>query len=72
MAEETNYTISELNSGNVLKLFILWLSFIGWFLLAAFIGMFPFNLLVIFISPYYNNCLSFLLKSNQETGRWRS
>lgn len=58
MAEETNYTISELNSENVPMLFILWLSFIGWFLLAAFIGMFTFKLSFIFISPYYNTTVS--------------
>lgn len=65
LVENPDYTASEalreskrIMKGQKLKLFVLWLSFIGWFLLAAFIGMFTFNLSFIFISPYYNITVS--------------
>ncbi|PGY17772.1 DUF975 family protein [Bacillus cereus] len=65
LVENPDYTASEalreskrIMKGQKLKLFVLWLSFIGWFLLAAFIGMFTFNLSFIFISPYYNTTVS--------------
>ncbi|EJS66677.1 hypothetical protein ICY_04882 [Bacillus cereus BAG2X1-3] len=65
LVENPDYTASEalreskrIMKGQKFKLFVLWLSFIGWFLLAAFIGMFTFNLSFIFISPYYNTTVS--------------
>ncbi|KKC52237.1 group-specific protein [Bacillus sp. UMTAT18] len=65
LVENPDYTASEalreskrIMKGQKLKLFVLWLSFIGWFLLAAFIGMFTFNLSFIFIYPYYNTTVS--------------
>lgn len=65
LVENPDYTASEalreskrIMKGQKLKLFVIWLSFIGWFLLAAFIGMFTFNLSFIFISPYYNTTVS--------------
>ncbi|MGF2623996.1 DUF975 family protein, partial [Bacillus cereus] len=65
LVENPDYTASKalreskrIMKGQKLKLFVLWLSFIGWFLLAAFIGMFTFNLSFIFISPYYNTTVS--------------
>ena len=65
LIENPDYTASEalreskrIMKGHKFKLFVLWLSFIGWFLLTAFIGMFTFNLSFIFISPYYNTTVS--------------
>ncbi|PGA08343.1 DUF975 family protein [Bacillus toyonensis] len=65
LVENPDYSASEalreskrIMKGQKLKLFVLWLTFIGWFLLAAFIGMFTFNLSFIFISPYYNTTVS--------------
>ena len=65
LIENPDYTASEalreskrIMKGQKFRLFVLWLSFIGWFLLTAFIGMFTFNLSFIFISPYYNTTVS--------------
>ncbi|MBO1580567.1 DUF975 family protein [Bacillus sp. XF8] len=65
LLENPEYTASEaikkskeMMKGHKLDLFILWLSFIGWFILGSFLGMFTLNLPYLWISPYYNTTVS--------------
>ncbi|MFJ8526584.1 DUF975 family protein [Bacillus sp. NPDC094106] len=75
LLENPEYTASEaikkskeMMKGHKLDLFILWLSFIGWFILGSFIGLFTLSIPYLWISPYYNTTVShfYLTLANRE------
>ncbi|MDZ5608548.1 DUF975 family protein [Bacillus pseudomycoides] len=57
-ASEAIKKSKEMMKGHKLDLFILWLSFIGWFILGSILGMFTLSLPYLWISPYYTTTVS--------------
>ncbi|MCP1122660.1 DUF975 family protein [Bacillus sp. 3103sda1] len=77
MLDHPEYTASEalkksqeMMKGHKLDLFILSLSFIGWFILGAIIGVFTFSIPFLWIYPYYMTTVShfYLNLVNRDTG----
>lgn len=77
MLDHPEYTASEalkksqeMMKGHKLDLFILCLSFIGWFILGAIIGIFTFSIPFLWIYPYYMTTIShfYLNLVNRDTG----
>ncbi|CAG9611985.1 hypothetical protein BACCIP111899_01157 [Bacillus rhizoplanae] len=77
MLDHPEYTASEalkksqkMMKGHKLDLFILSLSFIGWFILGAIIGIFTFSIPFLWIYPYYMTTVShfYLNLVNRDTG----